>query len=288
MLIDSLSQLAAAPQRAVIINVNTKLVSTLALMSALRYARVPVLLIDCESTDGSIDHFEVLSRRYSFDLMRAPLRSHGETLDVVFREIQADQVLLIDSDLEIHNGKIIEFCNEYIDEPTVFGSGFTNGPGWLTGPKLASRAESGALFCERPWMPLTLLKTEPVREALRHGKSFAAFLLNNEYSLLPSFAGRFLQRHTRRGFTRLRRDQHGLRPASVYYDTGAQMFQFLRYEKQLFFAGLPETVHRRYVTHFWGVTRHVLNPQDNIGAADFTKVDDIVRHRLESVYNEVL
>jgi hypothetical protein len=287
MLVDRLSQLAACPQRAVIVNVNTKLVSTLALLSALRYARMPVLLIDCESTDGSIDHFTILRRRYNFDLMNAPLRPHGDTLDFIFKEIQSDQVLLVDSDLEIHNQKIIDFCNEYIDEPTVFGSGFTNGPGWLRGPVFASQGMEGALFCERPWIPLTLLKTQPVREALECGKSFAAFLLNNEYSLLPWVVGSFLRRVMRRGPIQLRRHHHGVRPASVYYDTGAQVFQFLRYEKQLFFASLPEPVHRRYVTHFWGVTRHLLNPEDSVGAANFPKVEDLVRHRLESAYHEV-
>lgn len=57
MLIQSLSDLAPEPERAIIINVNTKLVTTLALLSTIRHAGMPVLLIDCESTDGSLRHF---------------------------------------------------------------------------------------------------------------------------------------------------------------------------------------------------------------------------------------
>ena len=180
MLIDNLSQLASASQRAVIINVGTKLVSTLALLSALRYSRMPVLLIDCEAKDGSFNHFDALMHRYDFDLMKAPLCSHGKTLDFLFERVQADKLLLIDSDLEIHSGKVIEFCTEYIDEPTVFGSGFTDGPAWLMDPVFEPDGLRGALFSERPWMPLTLLKTGPVKEALQRGKSFAHFLLNNQ------------------------------------------------------------------------------------------------------------
>ena len=88
------------------------------------------------------------------------------------------------------------------------------------------------------------------------------------------------------GRPKLRRNFNALKPALVYYDTGAQIFEYLRYEKLMYFVGLPEPAHTRYVTHFWGVARHALNPRDEIGAADFSKVDDLVRHRLEKVYHE--
>ena len=57
MFINNLSDLPRSRERAVIINVGTKIVSPLALLSTLRYAGMPVLLIDCESKDGSLDHF---------------------------------------------------------------------------------------------------------------------------------------------------------------------------------------------------------------------------------------
>ena len=121
MLLQNLSELSYTAELAIIINVNTKLVTTLALMSAIKFAQMPVLLIDCESNDGSLDHFTALMKRYDFDILTAPLNSHGKTLDWIFKEINVEKILLIDSDLEIENPAIITFFKEYIDEPNIFG-----------------------------------------------------------------------------------------------------------------------------------------------------------------------
>jgi hypothetical protein len=284
MLINELSDLQAVSQRATIINVSTKLPATLALLSALRYADMPVLLIDCESNDGSLEHFKQLMSRYDFDLMSAPLRQHGQTLDWLFSGIASEQLLLVDSDLEIRDARIIQFFNEYIDEPTVFGCGFLNGPGWLNNAVFG--VLQGALFAERPWMPLTLLKTAPVRDALAAGRSFTALRYNNEYSILPRFARNLMLRTGIRGPAPLRRNFNHSRPSLVWYDTGAQVFEYLRYEKQLYFAGLPELAHKRFVTHFFGVTRNVLNPADTHGAGNFSRVERAVRERLRTGYGE--
>ena len=85
MLIKTLAELGARDEQAVIINVGTKLVSTLALASALRFAGMPVLVIDCESDDGSFAHFSALQSRLNFDLLAAPLRRHSAALDWLFR-----------------------------------------------------------------------------------------------------------------------------------------------------------------------------------------------------------
>ena len=65
-------------------------------MSALKYANMPILLIDCESTDGSMQHFTRLMQRYPFDLLSAPLQNHGHTLDWLFLNVPAQNILLID------------------------------------------------------------------------------------------------------------------------------------------------------------------------------------------------
>jgi hypothetical protein len=243
------------------------------------------LVIDCESQDGSVDHFMRLMSRYEFDLISAPLRAHGLTLDWLFESIADDQLLLIDSDLELKDSRIIEFFNEFIDEPTVFGCGFTNGPGWLSDKVFAKTDVSGALFHERPWMPLTLLKTAYIREALALDKSFVAARFDNDYTLVPSFARRHVRRLLKQGPEKLRRNFYCARPAVVFYDTGAQMFEHLRYERCLYFVGLPEPIHPRYVTHFCGVTRHALNPQDMHGG-DFAGLETYIRERLEASYHE--
>jgi len=67
----SIRELEPAIERCVIINVSTKVFTTLALMGALKYARMPVLVVDCESTDGSYEHFQDLLHKYEFDLVAA-------------------------------------------------------------------------------------------------------------------------------------------------------------------------------------------------------------------------
>src|SRR5687768_15725113 len=108
MVVHSLLDLPRVENRAIIINVGTKWVTTLALLSALRYARMPVLVIDCESKDGSAEHFKALMQNHSFDLLSAPLKPHGHTLDWLFINIQSENVLLLDSDAEILNRVMLE------------------------------------------------------------------------------------------------------------------------------------------------------------------------------------
>jgi 3-dehydroquinate dehydratase len=67
MHLKTLSSLKATDEQAVIINVGTKAVTTLALLRALKYARMPVIVIDCESTDGSLEHFSEMMKAYDFD-----------------------------------------------------------------------------------------------------------------------------------------------------------------------------------------------------------------------------
>lgn len=211
--------------------------------------------------------------RYEFDILTAPLRTHGQTLDWLFKNTAAEKILLVDSDLEIHDPAIVTFFKEYIDEPQVFGCGFINGPSWLREQVFQQSCLDNALYHERPWIPLTLFKVAPIRDALSLGKSFVDFYLDNEYSLLPPFNKlrmryKLLYKILKRGPVELRRSCHALKPGVIYYDTGARIFEYLRYEKLMFFVGLPEPVHPRFVTHFWGITRNALNPTDTHGEAD--------------------
>jgi len=84
----------------------------------------------------------------------------------------------------------------------------------------------------------------------------------------------------------LRRSFYGLKPSVVCYDTGAQIFEYLMYEKFMYFAGLPEPVHSSFVTHFFGITRNTLNPADTHGGGGLAKISNHVRHRLLEVYGE--
>ena len=230
MKIKDLSNLSGVKERAIIINVNTKLVTTLALLSTIRYAKMPTLLIDYQSTDGSYEHFSGLMKKYEFDMIVAPLRNHGVTLDWVFSHAKSEKILLVDSDLEIKNSGIIEFCKEYIDEFNVFGCGFTNGPAWLTGQEFANTNLNGALYVERMWIPLTLLRVDSIQVAINEGKSFANFEFDNEYSLVPPFAKLRKENASVRKLFKcgphwLRLPIHGTRPSLICYATGAQIFE---------------------------------------------------------------
>ena len=155
MHLGSIDALPPAPEQAIIINVGTRLPTTLALLSALRHAGMPVLVVDCESKDGSVAALASLMARERFDLVSAPLRPHGRTLDGLFGAVQAEKILLVDSDLEILGPEILAFMRQFIDDHRTFGCGFIDGPGVLVDePGFLHRA----YYAERPWMPLAHLQ----------------------------------------------------------------------------------------------------------------------------------
>jgi hypothetical protein len=294
MIITNISQLAPIPQRAIIINHNTKSVTLLALLSALRYTKVPALLIDCVSTDGSFVFFESLMGKYNFDLMAAPLKKHGLTLDQIFSLSSDEKILLIDSDLEILDNRIISFLNKHIDSSEVFASGFLNGPGWLKGDTFKGTEYENALYYERPFMPLVLWKVQYVKEALLAGYSFAEKMVNNEFAQLPPVVASI----TRRLFKLIKKESLDVfrkryflsYPKKIFYDTGASIYEYLRYERFLSFVNLPEPCHTKYVTHLWGATRNTINSNDTHtgNAIKTNNLNEVVRHRLKTVYNEVI
>lgn len=288
MKIDRLEDLPQAEETAVVINCGTLAAATLALLSALKYLGMPVVLIDCESPDGSYAHFERLLDQHDFYLLQAPLRPHGVTLDWLFRTSRAEKVVLVDSDLEILSGEMVAFMRRYIDEPIVFGSGFVQGPTAID-DKPGTFLEHSVL-AERPWIPFTMLRTDRVRQALEVGKSFAA---------KTRYGARFGQQRLLRSFIDLRcrgriparirwpkwlTELHfAWRPEVVYYDTGGQLFHHLRYERELYMVALPERIHERYCTHFGGLSRVVLGEQAQ-GEDAKSRVQALLLQRLRAGY----
>jgi len=296
MLIESLKQLKVDQERneqAVIINVSTREVSTLALASALRYSGMPVLLIDCEvpgSNDGSFEHFSKLQAGFDFDLLKAPLRQHSAALDWIFSEIPAAKIVLIDSDVEILDRGIFDLMHECIDDERVFGSGFVEGPNWMND---RDGFESHGLFEERMWIPLTMLKVKPVREALATGHSFKEKQVFNDFAASPLLSRAFASLRYRvpslrsrqfRTFDVFKESHHGLKPWLVWYDTGAQLYHYLKYEVGFEFAGFPASLHEKYAKHFSGVTNNRLNPGQSLGTS-MDEINAYVRSRLTDEYN---
>jgi glycosyltransferase involved in cell wall biosynthesis len=259
-----IGELKPRREQAIIINVGTRLPTTLALLSALRHAGMPVLLVDCESKDDSLAYFTSLLATHDFDLLSAPLKPHGRTLDWLFANVRAETVLLIDSDLEILAPDILAFMRQFIDDPQTFGCGFIDGPGFLV-------AERGflhnAYYHERPWMPLAMFDVTAVREALAQGCSFVDKVVFNDF-----VSRGFLTKVMRRAHETLpvlkrigvdvpealRTTYNGWRPEIVYYDTGAAVYEHLKFRRERLFVGIPARFHERYVTHFSGVSRHVV------------------------------
>lgn len=290
MLISSLGELEPVEERAVLINCGTKLVSTLALLGVLERAGVPALMIDCESRDGSFEHFQRMMKKYPFDLMKAPLQIHGLTLDRLFRETRDRRLLLVDSDLEINDPWSLRFMRDYIEAPSVFGAGFQNGPGWLTDHD--GTFLEGAFYQERPWMPLVLLNVEPVREALERGLSFRDACILNDFPI-QRVAKLFMdirvrypslrKREAPRLLRFFRKAHYGQRPALVMCDTGALVYQYLKYERSYAFVSLPSMFQSRYVTHFGGVTRVSMDPKGQRGhhiTGSPEHIEPLVRERL--------
>lgn len=286
----SISDLKNATNQAVIVNVGTKLVTTLALMSALKYAGMPVLLIDCESQDGSLGHFIDLQQSYDFDLLSAPLKPHGQTLNWLFENIPAEYVLLIDSDLEITSPVIISMMTDFITDDMTFGCGFIHGPYWLTN-EFPYIPEGMSLYHERPYIPLTMLKTALVREAIQAGSSFMIRSIWNDFApskqisllLHHRFHHRWV-RHNKLAFlNRFKDSYYGHKPSLVFCDTGADLYQYLKYQRGYEFVGYPQRFISRYANHFDGVTRRLLDPNDH----NATALDSVVlqvQERLLQIY----
>jgi hypothetical protein len=265
--IDDLRQLPPAREQAVIINCGTKWVSTLALASTLRHAGMPVLIIDCESADGSAGHFAALARRPGFDFhwLSWPLRPHGHALDRLFSEIPAETVLLVDSDVEIRTSPLIaEMLHQLDAQPLAYGAGFRQPSAWLGPPQHLLPPRTG-YFAERMWIPLVLLRVVPVREAIAAGNSFMARRPFQEIAGYPRLSRWLGYRFRLPGLRHIRwlpgpaRERtgviciDGVRPAFIDFDTGAELHALLTARGRPF-AALPQDRWGE-VHHYHGVTR---------------------------------
>ena len=81
MLLDDLNQLAPVPERAVIINVGTEIVSALAIASALSNADMPLLVGNCTPPGPARTFMQLLAQEWGFDLVDLQLAEHGTTID---------------------------------------------------------------------------------------------------------------------------------------------------------------------------------------------------------------
>lgn len=174
----SINDIKGYSEIAVVINVSTKYLSTLALLSLKKHTSLPVLVINCplKNDDGSYDYFVKLMNVVEFDLLCLPLKSHGSTLDYIFQNINCERILLIDSDAEILSAPIIELLLNNSRKENFFGSGFKHEHRRQMDDKY--HLENG-IYCERMWLPTCILNVKHIREALDSGLSFNVKTLYN-------------------------------------------------------------------------------------------------------------
>ena len=199
--------MSARTAEIVIINCSTKEITALALASAVRHATLPVTIIDCESTDGSIEFFLHLQRQLPFRIAQLPLRRHGLTLDHVFRETACDALLLLDSDAEILDPELVPRMLGAL-RPGIYVSGFLHAGEWLAAAH--GRGRETGYYAPRMWIPCVMLDVAAVRDALAAGCSFRQRVLGNEIPRLPWLAQLLCLRFMIPGLRNVRLD--ALRP----------------------------------------------------------------------------
>ena len=279
---------AAGDTEAIIINCSTKEQSALALVSTLRRAKLPVTLVDCESTDGSREFFHALQRRLAFRLVAMPLARHGTTLDRIFRTSDRERLLLVDSDAEILRDDLVPAMQAGLDGG-AYGSGFVHLGQWLGTNHLVGG--NVGYYAPRMWIPCVMLAVAPVRTALDAGASFRARVVCNEVPQLPPLARLLYWRFRVPGLRRLalesleplRRTHFGVRPHYVYYDTGASLHERLTVHDRLEYADLGEERWPLAVRHAHGVTRRRLKWfMRNAADIEATRRDAV--ERIEKTY----
>jgi hypothetical protein len=301
-----LTDLPFTPTRAVIINCGTKWVTSLALASVLANTDCPVLVIDCESKDGSGPHFERLARASGlrFHWLRWPLRPHPDALDALFASIPSDLVLLVDSDVELSSRRVFAaMMSQMAADASAYGAGFVHGPAWM-GPEQGLPSGTG-YYAERMWIPLVLLRTAPIGRALEAGCSFANRRRFLEIPGWPRLSRLLAYRYRIRGIRHLRiparwrppqvpaGEIDAQYPAFIEYDTGADLHRQLR-EAGHSFARLPDDLWGD-VRHYHGVTRASLSGRARRaaerlrlaavdGGTEQASIATAVRLRLSDVY----
>jgi len=247
----SIDDIPFVDRLAIIINCGTRLVTTLALVSAIRSGASPVLVVNCESQDGSFDHFGRLAERFSlqFYWLEWPLKSHGRTLDALFLTTPAREILLVDSDVEVPGTESLEAFSRALSlQENSYGAGLIHGPAQM-GLKHGVPPTAG-FYAERMWIPLVLLRGEPIRAAILRGESFQAFKEFHEVSWSKTLSRVLGMRFWIPGLRRLRPLAH---PAFTQLDTGASLHRsLLQHGFRFAEVGNAESCN---VLHFHGVTR---------------------------------
>ena len=212
------------------------------------------------------------------------MQKHGSTLDFIFSKSKVENILLIDSDIEVLGRDAIDFIRKYMNYPNTFGAGFVHGP--------HSRVlnKKNSYYGERMWIPFTNLNVEKVQEALAAKESFNIVTLFNDFPYNEFLAKRIYKIENKFNLKlkilNLFRKIYGnnKKPSFVLNDTGANIYRYLKETKEYHFFGPSSIVSSLYVSHFDGITRNMLDSSDYTGQS-LNDVSEIIKTRLKDVYN---
>lgn len=281
----SLSDLPRHEDLAVLINVDTPRVAALAVASAARHVRLPLLVVECSRHGGEVELAPIAMDGPCY-VLRAPLKPHGKTLDDLFAGANANTLWLVDSDVAFLSPGMTHTMRALLADPRHYGAGMVHRGGWMTGHGI-----SYGWYVERPWIPFCALRVAAVRQALAAGVSFVHDEVPNELTRWPAIS-RSLMRRWRTPFLRRfaldflapwRGERFGVRPAFFYYDTGAAVHQHLLAAGAGTLGPVDPGEVPHSVRHYHGVTRRRHLWWDSTGTAQ----DEIayeVESRLQSDY----
>ena len=290
MIIKQLEDIPIRKEQAIIINVGTKLPTTLAILSVIKYIDMPLLLINCAiEKNGTLiddtDYFINLQNQYNFDLINLPLKTHGDTLDYLFTRSKAENILLVDSDIEVLNQKAILFMRSYISLwPNTFGSGF------IHGPRNRLLFKKNSYYFERMWIPFTYLNVKKIREALSANQSFNIVIKYNDFPYSQFISKRIYKIENKYNlklkFLNIFRKKYGhnRKPSFVLRDTGANIYHYLKNIKEYNFIGPSSIVSNLYVFHYDGISRNTLDSSDYT-AQSLSEVSEKIKNRLKDKYH---
>lgn len=254
---------------AVVINVDTFAVTALAVLSVRSRTDCPIRLIDCSRRRKEREQASSLARHLGIRFQHWPLLSHGRNLDRLFSELEVEEALLVDSDAELLDESLVPRLTAALDPAIHYGSG------WLQPTaRMSSLGMPWGLYLERMWLPFVLLRTAPVRAALRDGASFDHFKIYNDFPNWPRLSRMLALRYRLpfggasklKRFERFRNVYSGSRPSLVYSDTGAAVHQRL-VANGWCFGELDWRLQDDALIHHHGVTRRTLNWLDTNSAS---------------------
>jgi hypothetical protein len=260
-LISTLAELPKLSTLGVIISIDTRIFTTLAVASAARHLPIPLLIVDGHSNDGSFEILRDLDVPGERWLIRMERRVHGVFIDKLLRELSAERVLLIDSDIEVKtpaafDAMMIDLSANRANDNTIYAAGCSHGD-----HDMEKDGMPHAWFCRRPWIPFVLLDRVRCAELVSRATTFEVKFLGNELPLqglanLLAKRAHFAvsKRWPFEFLTPLRKTRHGSRAAFYVYDTGGMVYEAAA-SRQWHLAEIGWETMNRSVVHYEGATR---------------------------------